>query len=444
MRIEINEPQAIWELGQQTEQQDNIYPKKGEADQADRIFIVASGHSSDGTTSQDVIKNISGYFKRYRSGSGEISDEEIRESINTCRSKDGNSFPDGVSFVMVCLHREGITIVSVGGNCHAYQVRPSAKRVIYENKGSEKATMANPAIYHTNDIEPDDYIYFCTNGMLEGADSAEVGKYFSEPGSDDKKRNILRSSTANNKGNHAAYFLKIRSIISDDGNEVVGRRPIVIPEIKSARPISKQYDEEDDDEEVVKPTPTQEKEKPVATQKAEPVRPQAPKQPKQHQQKKGQPRPISRYEDEQHQTNVKMIVLVVAIVILAIAAGALWYFNSSSPSSLPADTTAVEQPVVRDTTATQTTEPADSAIIPDSAIAEPERKMPPVRQAKKPTEEPTNSTSIYDSPYDDESTSPESEKTTEPEHKATEPSTPKSSTTETPKPAKTDAEPTAE
>lgn len=43
MRIEINEPQAIWENGQQTAQLDNIYPPKGEGDQADRIFIVSSG-----------------------------------------------------------------------------------------------------------------------------------------------------------------------------------------------------------------------------------------------------------------------------------------------------------------------------------------------------------------------------------------------------------------
>lgn len=442
MRIEINEPQAIWELGQQTEQQDNIYPRKGEADQSDRIFIVASGHSSDGQSSQDIIKNISGYYKRYRSGSGEISDEEIRASIDTCRSKDGKSWPNGISFVMVCLHREGITIVSVGGNCHVYQIRPSAKRVIYENKGNEKATMANPAIYHTSDIEPDDYIYFCTNGMLEGADSAEVGKYFSEPGSDDKKRNILRSSTSGNKGNHAAYFFKIRSIISDDGMELTGRRPIVIPEIKSAKPLSKQYDEdEDDDEEVVKPVKQAEKPA-VPTQKAEPVRQQAPKQ---RPQTKGQPRPISRYEDEQHQTNVKMIVLVVAIVILAVAAGALWYFNSSSSSSLPADTTSIEQPVVRDTTATPATQPSDTAAyIPDSAIAEPERKMPPVKTAPKKTEEQSSSSSIYESPYDDESTTTEpSEKTTESEHKA-ESAAPKSSSADTPKAPKTEENTSAE
>lgn len=444
MRIEINEPQAIWEIGKQSEQQDNIYPRKGEADQADRIFIVCSGHSSDGTTSNDVIKNISGYFKRYRSGTGEISDEEIRESIDTCRSKEGNAYPNGISFVMLCLHREGITIVSAGSNVHVFQIRPSAKRVIYENNGSDKATMANPLIYHTDDIEPDDYFYVCTKGMLEGTDTVAVGNYFSEPGSDDKKRNVLRSTTANNTANHAAYFIKIRSIISDDGNEVTSRRPIVIPEIKSAHPIGKAYDEDEEDDEkteVVKPT---EEIKKPEIRKPEPPRQPVQKPRTQPKQEKKGPRPISQYEDERHQTNVRMVVLVVAIVILAIAAGALWYFNSSSDKSLPADTTQVETPVARDTTTTPTTEPADSAIIPDSAIAEPDRKMPPVRQTTKKTEEPTpTSSSVYDNPYDDETTPSETEKTTEPDHK-TEPTTSKPSSTETPKAPKTESEPTAE
>lgn len=425
MRIEINEPQAIWEVGQQTEQQDFIYPRKGEADQADRIFIVSNGHSSDGKTSQDIIKNISGYFKRYRTANGDISDDDIRAAIDTCRNADGNSWPTGISFVMICLHHEGMTIVSVG-NCHIYQIRPSAKRMVYENKGSEKATFANPAIYHTEDIEEGDYFYLCTSGMLEQSDSAAVLKFFCEEGSNDKKRNILRSSTASNKANHAAYFFNVRSIISDDGKELTGRRNIVIPEIKSAHPIGKAYDDEDDDdEEVVKPLATEE-----TAKKPEAPKPQPKPQPqqRQRQQTKHQARPISQYEDERHQTNVRMVVLVAVIVILAIAAGMLWYFNSSTKQAAPADTTTVE-PAVKDTTATTTAEPADSAIIPDSAIAEPDRDVQPVAPKKRSVEPEYQSTETE--PAEEEpATEPE---TTEPEHKAEpEPAKP---ATETPKTA---------
>lgn len=427
MRIEINEPQAIWEIGQQSEQQDNIYPHKGEADQADRIFIVGSGHSADGTTSKDIINNISGYFKRYRLASGEISDEDIMASLDTCRSKDGNSRPGGIAVAMLCLHREGITAVSFGGG-HIFQIRPSAKRIVFESHGNEKATIASPAISHITDIEPGDIFYICSNGMLEQMDSAAICKFFSEEGSDDRKRNMLRSSTSGNKANHSAYFIDVRTIISEDGNELAARRPIVIPDIKSAKPIGKAYDEDDDDDEVVvKPEEKVEAPKP----KAEPQRPQRPQQPKPHQQTKHEPRPISRYEDERKQTNTRMVILVAVIIVLAIAAGMLWYFNSSSKSTLPADTTTVES-TVKDTTATPAPEPADSAIIPDSAIAEPDRATQEVAP-KRHQPEHTYNTTVEEEPEEEEpaTTEPTTTPSTEPEHKA-EPTKPAKPATEAP------------
>lgn len=422
MRIEINEPQAIWEIGQQTEQKDNIYPPKGEADQADRIFIVCSSNGT--TSSKEIIKNISGYFKRYRLASGEISDDDIRAAIDTCRASD-NSLPSGISIVILCLHHEGITVVSAG-NGHFFQIRPSAKRIVFEYKGSEKATLASPSIYHTDDIEPGDFLYACTNGMLEQTDSNAICQFFSEEGSDDKKRNLLRSTTSSNKANHAAIFIRVRSVIGEDGKELVGRRPIVIPDIKSAKPISNPYDDEDEEDEVVvKPTEEekiQEKPKPQNEVKK-------PQPPKQHTQAKHQPNPISRYDDERRQTNTRMIVLVAAIVVLAIAAGMLWYFNSSSTKqSLPVDTTTVESEKA-DTTATQTTEPADSAILPDSAIAQPERVTPEPTQRIK-TSAPTHTDETVNEPSD-EVTEPTEPSTTEPDHHTdVEPSKP--ATKETP------------
>lgn len=429
MRIEINEPQAIWEIGQQTEQQDTLYPKKGEADQADRIFIVASGHSANGMNSQDVIRNISGYFKRYQLASGEISDEDIRAAIDTVRAKDSNAWPDGISFAMLCLHHEGITVVTIG-NCHVFQIRPAAKRLMFENKGTEKASFASPAITHLSDIEPGDYFVACTNGIMEQMDSAAILNFFAEAGSDDRKRNRLRSSTAQSKANHSALFFNIRTIVSEDGKEIVGRRPIVIPEIKSAQPINKNYDDEDEDDDeaqIVKP------EKPVEKPAPKQAPTPRPQQTKQHTQTKHEPHPISRYDEERHQTNVRMIVLVAVIIVLAIAAGMLWFFNSSSTKQVPADTTAVE-PVVKDTTAT-TAEPADSAIIPDSAIAEPEQNTPAVEPRKHPQQSEYSTPSVEE-PSEDETTTTEPSSTTEPDHKteteSTKPSTEAPKTESTP------------
>lgn len=412
MRIEINEPQAIFELGQQSEQKDAIYPRKGEADQADRIFIVSDGSGATSLTSQQLINNIAAYFRRYRNGNGDITDDDIMNAIATCRPADGATEPKGLSMVMVCLHNDGVTVVSAG-NCRVLQVRPSAKKIVFENAGSEKYSILNPDIRHIDDVQPNDYFVVLTDGMLEQTDSNKICEFFAEEGSDDKKRNILRSTTSSNKDNHSLYFFKVRSVIYEDGKDVSGRRNIVIPDIKTVKPVTNSdYDDEDDDDEVVNATEMVQPEK-EETKKPQPKKPQPeerprPQRPQPQPQrprpaKSNGPRPISQYEEERHSTNVRMVVLVAVIIVLAIAAGTLWYFNSSSPKTLPADSTAVEAPVHADTTATATPEPADSAMIPDSAVAEPERDYSAAGTRKR-VEKPS-----YENNYVDEAPAEETE-----------------------------------
>ena len=43
MKIEISQPQAIWELGQRDNQEDSIFPAFGKATDDDRLFILCDG-----------------------------------------------------------------------------------------------------------------------------------------------------------------------------------------------------------------------------------------------------------------------------------------------------------------------------------------------------------------------------------------------------------------
>lgn len=432
MRIEINEPQAIFELGQQPEQKDAIFPRKGEADQADRIFIISDGHAAKGLTSQQLIKNIAAYFRRYRSGNGDIPDEEVLNAIATCRPSDGVGEPAGLSMAMLCLHNDGVTVVSAG-TCRVLQIRPSEKKVVFENAGSEKFSVLNPDIKHLDDIQPNDFFVVLTDGMLDDYDSNKLCEFFSEEGSDDKKRNILRSSTSSNKDNHSLYFFKVRSVIYEDGRDINGRRNIVIPEIKSVKPVNNDYDDEDEDDEVVNgvetPAADEEPKKAAVEKRPQPQRPQPqrpqPQRPRPVSNASRGPRPISQYEEERHSTNVRMVILVAVIIVLAIAAGTLWYFNSSSPKALPADSTSVETPVHTDTTAT-TAEPADSAMIPDSAVAEPERTYQTTTARKKAEK------ASYDESYGEQPAETETNQSTTDKPSADHPADHKSESSTTP------------
>lgn len=372
MRIDIYEPQAIWEVGQQPDQQDVLYPRKGETDEADRLFLLCDGRNANGTTSKNVVANISGYFKRYQTARGVLSDETLLQAISTALPTDSDhtQLAAQASLSMICLHGGGVTLVNTG-RCKTFHIRPSEKRILFESRQRDKAELSDPTIAHVTDVQPGDYFLVCSDGLLEQMTSDDVCKFFSESGSDDKKRNLLRAATANNKDNHSALFFKVKGVVSEVGDELLEdseeRQTTTSNNVtKVVRPIAEE-----------KTTAPQQSKS--STQQPKPSYRQL--EPKNNYR---QQRRVPGTYEEEHHSNIRMIILVVVIVVLAIAVGALWYFNSPSSGTLPADSTEIVSPAVEDTTA-QKSEPADSAMIPDSALVEPEPAAPVYKPSHRTT-----------------------------------------------------------
>lgn len=441
MRIEIFEPQAIWEKGHQPEQKDIIYPRKGEADSADRMFIILDGSSTHGAKGEDIVRKITGYFNRYRSGNGELTDEEIHNALAAAlpTAGDGNQSAVKASLSMLCLHRGGITIVHVGHG-GVYHVRPSESRLLFESRNEDDGDIDNPAIIHVTDLQPGDFFCMLTPGLRKKMNGEAVCDFFSEEGSDDKKRNRLRSTTADYDDNHSAYFFRIRNIVAEAGDEMLeeneqsspdnalsGRpAPVRKPKpklfkttaapAKPVEPANEKPQTKKEEPKVVRPVDDEEKPK-----KTEPATPQRPKPTY-----RKQPQPISRYDDERKSANLKIILLVAVIVVLAVVAGALWYFNSSSPATVPTDSVTVDTQEKVDTTSTAP-KASDDAVIADSDII-PET---PEKVTPKPTRHEASTTS-KSSVDESETEEPTETEPTETEPK-TEPTTEKPAATEAPK-----------
>ena len=83
-----------------------------------------------------------------------------------------------------------------------------------------------PDIVHITDVEPGDYFYLCSDGMLEQMEDDELFRLLSAPESDDDKRQRLIDATREAKDNHSAYLLHVDEVsrelgdpTSEDGDE---------------------------------------------------------------------------------------------------------------------------------------------------------------------------------------------------------------------------------
>lgn len=267
MNYKLFNPLAIRELGRRQNQEDNIYPAMGEATPDDRLFIVCDGiggHEKGEVASNLVCQSISQYFQlRHVTPDQGFSDETLREALQYAymqldQADDGAAKKMGTTLTFLFFHRDGATMAHIGDS-RIYHIRPCSSpngggregAVLYQSRdhslvfelfqageitydemrtsplkniitralqpGEDNRVRAD--VVHTTDIQPGDYFYLCTDGMLEEMENDELVSILSTDISDEEKLQRLILVTADNKDNHSAYLIHIKDVIREEGDE---------------------------------------------------------------------------------------------------------------------------------------------------------------------------------------------------------------------------------
>lgn len=258
MKIEIYQPQAIWELGQRNNQEDSIFPAFGEATDDDRLFILCDGmggHEHGEVASQTVCKAMSDTLLSLSKQS--FTDDDLLDALQTAyRQLDclDNSHlrKMGTTLCLLYFHQGGLTAAHIGDS-RIYHIRPKENRILFQSRDHSlvydlyqageisyeemrtslqkniitraiqpgEENRVRPAIVHIADIQPGDYFYICSDGMLEQMDNDELCRLLSTDGSDEKKRMQLIAATSDNKDNHSAYLIHIKEVMREAGDNML-------------------------------------------------------------------------------------------------------------------------------------------------------------------------------------------------------------------------------
>lgn len=258
MKIEIYQPQAIWELGQRNNQEDSIFPAFGEATDDDRLFILCDGmggHEHGEVASQTVCKAMSDTLLSLSKQS--FTDDDLLDALQTAyRQLDclDNSHlrKMGTTLCLLYFHQGGLTAAHIGDS-RIYHIRPKENRILYQSRDHSlvydlyqageisyeemrtspqkniitraiqpgEENRVRPAIVHIADIQPGDFFYICSDGMLEQMDNDELCRLLSTDGSDEKKRMQLIAATSDNKDNHSAYLIHIKEVMREAGDNML-------------------------------------------------------------------------------------------------------------------------------------------------------------------------------------------------------------------------------
>lgn len=245
---------SIWELGQRVNQEDSIYPRQGEMNDAGRLFVLCDGmggHSAGEIASSTVCAAMSAYILSHAGEGGRIfSDEDFYAALDAAydaldEHDDGAPKKMGTTLAFLKFHEDGCTIAHIGDS-RVYHIRPAENpdgtEILFrtedhsainelvkagaltpeEAKLSKQKNVITRAmqphmgrrdkadLYHCCDIRPGDFFMLCSDGMLEQMEDQNIKYIFSGKGGDiSNKTDILTKSTAENRDNHSAILIEI-------------------------------------------------------------------------------------------------------------------------------------------------------------------------------------------------------------------------------------------
>ena len=246
----------LQELGQRQNQEDSLFPALGKSTPDDRLFVLCDGmggHEKGEVASATVCETISSTIFSAWNPNEALSDELFLQALSAAYdaldAKDnGEERKMGTTLTFLCIHTNGATVAHIGDS-RVYQLRPASKkspaRIVFRTQDhslvndlvkigeiTEEEAKHHPQknvitramqpcqehrakadIAHLTDIQPGDYFYMCSDGMLEEASDENILNIITKPNvTDEQKLEMLRQVTEDNKDNHTAHLIHIEKV----------------------------------------------------------------------------------------------------------------------------------------------------------------------------------------------------------------------------------------
>lgn len=258
MKIDIYQPLTFRELGKRDNQEDSVAPAPGETTTADRLFVLCDGmggHENGEVASGTVCDTIVGYLNSHWKKDEPLPDQLLLDALErACCQVDaldsGEGKGMGTTLTLVALHAGGCTAMHLGDS-RIYHLRTSERRWAYISRDHSlvfdlyqageisyeqmrtssqrniitkairagKGERSRPDIVHIGDLQPDDYLFLCSDGVPEQLDNDSLLQLLCGKQSDQEKMRRLVQLTQNSHDNHSAHLIHISGVELEPGEK---------------------------------------------------------------------------------------------------------------------------------------------------------------------------------------------------------------------------------
>ncbi len=277
---------SILEVGKRTDaygnphQEDCIFPLLSEISNNSRVFILCDGmggHDAGEIASTVVCETLGKSISSMLDENPLFTRSELKHALDVAydmldANDTGSEKKMGTTLAMIVFHNQGVMIAHIGdsrvyhirsgnsenetsilfqtedhsllnslvkaGEISIAEAKQSVKKNIITRAMQPNSDRPNADITEIADIQPGDWFYLCSDGMLEQEemeDGSAIKRIFSNQVEDDEKVQILRGATSENQDNHSAIVIKVNSVNDwvDTKSHETGQNPRVWDKIKA-------------------------------------------------------------------------------------------------------------------------------------------------------------------------------------------------------------------
>lgn len=251
MNISIYPPLSIHEIGQRDNQEDALVQWDN------RLFVLCDGmggHEKGEVASQTVCQSFVRWFEEHVNPDELFNDNQLLTALEYVYQQldkyaDGSPRQMGTTLTLLYMHSQGVTAMHMGDS-RIYHIRPSeglkyqsrdhsvafdlfqAGEITYEemlnypqkNIVSRAMTPGldnrmRPDIIHITDIQPNDYFFLCSDGMMENMDNRSLFTILNSDLSDEEKREQFVEISEISQDNHSAWIVHIKNVTREEGDD---------------------------------------------------------------------------------------------------------------------------------------------------------------------------------------------------------------------------------
>lgn len=278
MNISIRKPIGYSQIGRKDQQEDAVWPLFSDVSPNNPCIVLCDGvgGSEHGeVASQTSSKVIGEYLTSVIKEKQAVSEADLHQAVNLAYdelekmdtdSSEGGAVSMATTLTCVCIHNDGILAAHMGDS-RIYHIRPgqgllyqsadhslvnallqAGELTLEEAKTFPRKNVITKAIQphgkkrykaevqHLTDIQNGDYIFLCSDGVLEQLTNERLVEILSMNCSDEEKLAILESeSTDKTKDNYTAYLIPIDNV---SGVSSIKQEDEIATVVETENPVS--------------------------------------------------------------------------------------------------------------------------------------------------------------------------------------------------------------